>query len=309
GITDLFAVQAAVIPVLRAAHALSRLRQHVRDLCVSAPTGSGKTLAYVLPIVEKLRQRLVVRLRALVVLPTRDLAMQVKECFDRFCLGTDLRVGLATGDVSLAREQAMLVETAPVRVGGASKVDILVCTPGRLVDHLATPNFSLQHLEFWVMDEADRLLGDAYHEWLPRVQAAVETARAAEPSAVPVHDACTVRDPLIKLQLLARPAPRIQKLLFSATLTQDPAKLARLQLTCPLYIAIAHGPGTFSFPATLREHYATCEPRDKPLMLLYMLWQRRVAGAVCFAKSLEAAHRLAQIVQAWAAQVPDANIT
>ncbi|KAJ1931289.1 ATP-dependent RNA helicase dbp6, partial [Linderina macrospora] len=175
GITDLFAVQTAVIPVLRAAHTLSKLRQHVRDLCVSAPTGSGKTLAYVLPIVEKLRARLVVRLRALVVLPTRDLAHQVKECFDHFCIGTDLRVGLATGDVSLAKEQAMLVEDSQKLRGGASKVDILVCTPGRLVDHLsATQNFTLQHLEFWVMDEADRLLGEAYQEWLPRVQASIE---------------------------------------------------------------------------------------------------------------------------------------
>ncbi|KAJ2367543.1 ATP-dependent RNA helicase dbp6, partial [Coemansia sp. RSA 2607] len=93
GVESLFAVQSAVIPALRAAHALARLRQHVRDLCVSAPTGSGKTLAFVIPIVEKLRSRLVTRLRALVVLPTKDLAHQVKECFAFFCVGTSLRVG------------------------------------------------------------------------------------------------------------------------------------------------------------------------------------------------------------------------
>ncbi|KAJ2037330.1 ATP-dependent RNA helicase dbp6, partial [Coemansia sp. S2] len=129
GISTLFAVQAAVIPVLRTAHTLSRLRRHVRDLCVSAPTGSGKTLAFVLPIVEKLHQRLVVRLRALVVLPTKDLAHQVKECFDFFCAGTDLRVGLATGDVSLAKEQAALTDQSSDLAGGSSLVDILVCTP------------------------------------------------------------------------------------------------------------------------------------------------------------------------------------
>ncbi|KAJ1933458.1 ATP-dependent RNA helicase dbp6, partial [Kickxella alabastrina] len=184
GIDQLFAVQSAVIPVLRAAHSLSRLRQHVRDVCVSAPTGSGKTLAFVIPIVEKLRARVVVRLRALVVLPTKELAQQVKESFDFFCVGTDLRVGLATGDMSLGKEQAALVVggSGSAASGGSSRVDILVCTPGRLLDHLAmTRGFTLQHLEFWVMDEADRLLGEAYQEWLPKVQAAIEAE--AEPEA------------------------------------------------------------------------------------------------------------------------------
>ncbi|KAJ1938335.1 ATP-dependent RNA helicase dbp6, partial [Linderina macrospora] len=109
------------------------------------------------------------------------------------------------------------------------------------------------------------------------------------------------------LDLLARPAPRIQKLLFSATLTQDPAKIARLQLVRPLYIAITHDTGKYTFPSTLREHYATCDPSDKPLFLIYMLWQRQITGGVCFAKSLEAAHRLAQIVQTWISLVPDSE--
>ncbi|KAJ2335984.1 ATP-dependent RNA helicase dbp6, partial [Coemansia sp. RSA 2681] len=312
---------AAVIPVLRTAHTLSRLRRHVRDLCVSAPTGSGKTLAFVLPIVEKLRVRLVVRLRALVVLPTKDLAHQVKECFDFFCAGTDLRVGLATGDVSLAKEQAALTDQRSTLVGGSSLIDILVCTPGRLMDHLTlTTNFTLQHLEFWVMDEADRLLSETYQEWLPKVQSFIEAP--ASPSSqgtasdVPVPDACTSRDPESKLDLLARPPPRIQKLLFSATLTQDPAKIARLKLVRPLYISIADegkkdqgaaavGAATYTFPSTLIEYYASCPVDEKPLWLIYLLWEQRISGGVCFTKSLETAHRLAQVVQTWATNVPD----
>ncbi|KAJ2805935.1 ATP-dependent RNA helicase dbp6 [Coemansia furcata] len=321
GISTLFAVQAAVIPVLRTAHTLSRLRRHVRDLCVSAPTGSGKTLAFVLPIVEKLRQRLVTRLRALVVLPTKDLAHQVKECFDFFCTGTDLRVGLATGDVSLAKEQAALADQSSKLAGGSSLVDILVCTPGRLMDHLTlTTNFTLQHLEFWVMDEADRLLGETYQDWLPKVQSFIEAP--VSPSAltttadIPIPDACTSRDPESKLDLLARPPPRIQKLLFSATLTQDPAKIARLKLVRPLYISITDegkkdtsataGPSaTYTFPSTLTEHYASCPVDEKPLWLIYLLWEQRISGGVCFTKSLETAHRLAQVVQTWATNVPD----
>ncbi|KAJ1734726.1 ATP-dependent RNA helicase dbp6 [Coemansia biformis] len=318
GIGSLFAVQSAVIPVLRAAHAASRLRQHVRDLCVSAPTGSGKTLAFVIPIVEQLRARLVVRLRALVVLPTKDLARQVGEEFAFFCSGTDLRVGLATGDVPLAKEQHLLVDAAAAAplAGGSSRVDILVCTPGRLVDHLAaTPNFTLQHLEFWVMDEADRLLGEAYQEWLPKVQASIEAVaavprRGACPALVPTPGASTSRRRPPGLGVLARAAPRIQKLLFSATLTQDPAKIARLRLVRPQYICVTGkgggggDAGTYAFPSTLDEFYATCPVDEKPLWLIYLLWERQIRGGICFTKSLEAAHRLAQIVQTWIAEVP-----
>ncbi|KAJ2162153.1 ATP-dependent RNA helicase dbp6 [Coemansia sp. RSA 552] len=316
GISSLFAVQAAVIPVLRAANTLSRLRQHVRDVCVSSHTGSGKTLAFVIPIVERLRTRLAVRLRALVVLPTKDLARQVKESFAFFCAGTDLRVGLATGDTSLAREQLALVDPGPALAGGSSKVDILVCTPGRLLDHIAlTPNFTLQHLEFWVMDEADRLLGDAFQEWLPKVQSSIEAASGSASSGasvgrVPGPDACTQRRLGMDAGLLDRPAPRIQKLLFSATLTQNPAKISRLKLVRPLYISVANtaasdGEGAFVFPSALKELYAVCPADEKPLWLIYILWERQISGGVCFTKSLETAHRLAQVVQAWVAEVPD----
>ncbi|KAJ1665923.1 ATP-dependent RNA helicase dbp6 [Coemansia sp. RSA 1813] len=321
GIDSLFAVQSAVIPVLRAAHTLSRLRHHVRDLCVSAPTGSGKTLAFVIPIIERLRSRLIIRLRALVVLPTKDLAHQVKESFDYFCAGTDLRVGLATGDISLSKEQAALTGSCMPLAGGNSLIDILVCTPGRLMDHLvSTQNFTLQHLEFWVMDEADRLLGEGYHEWLSKVQSSIEMSdhtlsTDAEDTALPVPDARTLRDPKSKLDILARPAPRIQKLLFSATLTRDPAKIAQLKLTRPLYISITQTAevetkdtgveATYTFPSTLKEFFITCPADKKPLWLIYLLREHQLNGAVCFAKSLETAHRLAQVIQMWASSVPD----
>ncbi|THH30287.1 hypothetical protein EUX98_g3896 [Antrodiella citrinella] len=111
-VTELFAVQTAVIPLL-----LSEPKQWQlylpyntpRDLCVSAPTGSGKTLAYVVPIVEVLSSRTVTRLRALVVLPTRDLVLQVRETFEAVGKGRGLRIGTATGQHSFAHEQTQLV--------------------------------------------------------------------------------------------------------------------------------------------------------------------------------------------------------
>lgn len=164
-------VQMAVIPVFLRRQALYDTRRVPGDLCISAPTGSGKTLAYVLPIVDILSKRVVTRLRAVVVLPTRDLVTQVKETFDAFVKGTNLVVAAASGQQSFAHEQSALVGSAGSEYpGGKSRVDILITTPGRLMDHLtSTPNFTLQHLRFLVIDEADRLLNQSYNDWLNQI--------------------------------------------------------------------------------------------------------------------------------------------
>lgn len=137
-----------------------------RDLCINSPTGSGKTLAYALPIVQLLSTRVVRCLRALVVVPTRDLALQVKRVFDAIASPLGLRVGLAVGQSSVADEIAELVHAPEcdagmcydaedvslrVRSGLRSKVDILVATPGRLMDHInTTKGFTLEHLYYLV---------------------------------------------------------------------------------------------------------------------------------------------------------------
>ena len=114
-INHLFPVQSAVIPAI-----LSQMESNScfgiggyqpSDVCVSAPTGSGKTLAYVLPIVQSLLKRVVCHLRALVILPTKDLANQVKQVFEMFTEGTSLRVGLASGSKSFSKDQEQLVNS------------------------------------------------------------------------------------------------------------------------------------------------------------------------------------------------------
>lgn len=162
------------------------------DVCISAPTGSGKTLAYVLPIVQCLLTRVVPRVRALVLVPTRDLVHQVYSVFKTYTAGTPLRV------MSSAGQRAFLVEQAELQRGA---VDILVCTPGRLVDHLdQTTGFTLQHLRFLVVDEADRMLTQSYQNWVHRVYASAfpghvddspgsHTLRALPPPALSVKDA------------------------------------------------------------------------------------------------------------------------
>ena len=209
GYENFFPIQSLVIPDVIASERHSQIR--VRDICVSAPTGSGKTLAFVLPVLNALSNTMVRRLRALAVLPSRDLATQVYKVFKRYAEGSRLRVGLAIGQTDFEAEQKSLIlgagndkasvaaahensDYAVLRhafnptnpryameaysqspgyfeghsnsssalstpLGGRSAVDILVATPGRLIDHLdKTPGFTLQHLRYLIIDEADRLL-------------------------------------------------------------------------------------------------------------------------------------------------------
>lgn len=180
-----FAVQTAVIPILLGQPQSCTLYAPYsppRDLCVSAPTGSGKTLAYAVPLIEALRRRQLLRLRALVVLPTRDLVAQVRETLEAVSKGSGLRIGAVTGHHSFAHEQSQIVsdlKRGAASKGGRSKVDILIATPGRLMDHLGgTPGFTLQHLRYLVIDEADRLLNQSFQEWLPKILDALEPPRA-----------------------------------------------------------------------------------------------------------------------------------
>ncbi|KAA1467545.1 P-loop containing nucleoside triphosphate hydrolase protein [Dentipellis sp. KUC8613] len=336
GITELFAVQTTLLPLLLPSR---RLQQSLylpydppSDICVSAPTGSGKTLAYVLPIVQTLSSRIVTRLRALVVLPTRDLVTQVKETFEAVGKGRGLKIGTATGQHSFAHEQSQLVgDNSPHLQSGSSKVDILICTPGRLIDHLnGTRNFSLQHLRYLVIDEADRLLAQSFQDWLVRVLAAT---RPPFPSAssdatltpspddkkprIPYPDALApafvhlLHDaPHLRTDVDEQKAPSCQKLLFSATLMSDPGRIAALELRDPQYLVVQapsaskEGDGVlgvvmekFSMPATLKEHMIVCESSQKPLMLFHLVQAHGVRNALVFTKSAESTQRLVRLFE------------
>ncbi|KAJ7758853.1 DEAD-domain-containing protein [Mycena maculata] len=320
GIVELFAVQTSLLPFLLPGNPLQRSLylpfDPPRDVCVSAPTGSGKTLAYVVPIVEILSTRIVTRLRALVVLPTRDLVTQVRETFDAVGKGRGLKIGTATGQHSFSHEQSQLIADKMTHLaGGSSKVDILICTPGRLIDHLTgTPNFSLQHLRFLVIDEADRLLAQSFQDWLVQVLAATRpsTGEPSVPAGFPqYHDAVA---PAFRTLLSYADIPSFvaerkesscQKLLFSATLTRDPGKLAALELRNPKYFVVQEkndGPGVldvamdkFTMPATLTEHMLVCEPSLKPLAFFYLVYERAVTNALVFTKSAESTARLVRL--------------
>lgn len=96
GVEEFFAVQAAMLPHLLSLPLVPLPHAPLSDYLVSAPTGSGKTLAYAIPVVEVLAKRVVPRLRALIVLPTRDLVVQVRETLEALAKGTGLMVGYRT---------------------------------------------------------------------------------------------------------------------------------------------------------------------------------------------------------------------
>ena len=123
-----------------------------RDVLAAAQTGTGKTAAFGLPLVEKLLKGKVPRkarsAHALILAPTRELAAQIEEDIHNYALGTGLKTALVFGGVNIRPQTAVLS-------GG---VNILVATPGRLLDHIGQGNLSLSDVHFLVLDEADRML-------------------------------------------------------------------------------------------------------------------------------------------------------
>ena len=264
GFETFFDIQNLVIPKLLQNN--SRRCIQPRHICASAPTGSGKTLAYVVPLLQALQRNhfAEIRLKAIVILPTRELAIQVYDVFTQLSKGLNVSIGIATGQVSIEQERENLVgDASSIDLGfGCSAVDILICTPGRLQDHLLlTPRFTLEHLRFIVLDEADRLLGNAYHHWVKAlVQSSTgstahgldtllgakkHTTSVAHDATHPKHaqnqTAIRESDPLGYLPpsfLHGSRQRSVQRLLFSATLSDNPAKLALLGVRNPLIFRV-----------------------------------------------------------------------
>ncbi|WP_338727335.1 DEAD/DEAH box helicase [Shewanella baltica] len=145
-----------------------------RDVMAGAQTGTGKTAAFALPILHHLlalsplQELTAVRpLRALVLVPTRELAVQVQQSFVKYAKGTDIRVGIAYGGVSI---------DAQVAVFNAG-IDVLIATPGRLLDHLRQGALSLKQLSVLVFDEADRMLDMGFMDEIQAVLKQVPSDR------------------------------------------------------------------------------------------------------------------------------------
>ena len=285
-VTHFFPVQRQVIP-----HLLEfSPRYRPSDLCVSAPTGSGKTLAFVLPIVQSLLGRLVPRVRAITVLPTQNLATQVYKVFNHFCEGSGLRVKLLTGGENMAEEGDL------VRKGVAGMVhqlyDILVVTPGRLIHTIRdTPGLDLSHLRYLVIDEADRMMDNMTGDWLTILETSVYSRGRTRPGLLTAAAASQHHIPL-------------QKLLFSATLSQDPEQLEQLNLFEPkLYrclvpvAALGEAVSMTSLPVTLTQLFTISKQGDKPALVHQVIKEKSLTKVLVFTHSNETVHRLALVLE------------
>src|SRR4249920_2746079 len=167
-----------------------------RDLLATAMTGSGKTAAFLLPILHQLMDRPRGTTRALVLTPTRELAAQVLADLNDLAVHTPLSGAAVFGGVGMGPQEHAF----------RSGVDVIVATPGRLLDHFRHPYAKLDGLEVLVLDEADRMLDMGF---LPDIR-----------------------------RVLRHLVPRRQTLFFSATIPPPIAQLSKEMLKDPVLVNI-----------------------------------------------------------------------
>jgi ATP-dependent RNA helicase RhlE len=240
GYTSPTPIQAAAIPPLLEG----------RDLVGVAQTGTGKTAAFALPMLQRLAQSKTGGgrpVRALILTPTRELALQIEESFTAYGKNLDLRHTVIFGGVGEAPQKAKL----------RSGVDIVVATPGRLLDLLGQRALTLQHLEIFTLDEADRMLDMGF-----------------------VHD--------VK-RICAMLPPRRQTLLFSATMPQEIRKLADGLLHQPVKVEVTPVSSTAE---KIEQNVYHVSKDGKAGLLRHILADEAVTRVLVFTRTKHGADRL-----------------
>jgi ATP-dependent RNA helicase RhlE len=220
-----------------------------RDLLACAQTGSGKTAAFLLPILHRLMERPRRTTRALILTPTRELAAQILEEFNAFAVHTPLTAAAVYGGVGMGPQEHAF------RAG----VDVMVATPGRLLDHFTRPYGKLDGLEYLVLDEADRMLDMGF---LPDIRRVLKHI----------------------------PAKR-QTLFFSATIPPPIAALASEMLKNPVKINLQRQ----AAPAVGITQAVYPVPQDlKPALFVELLRRGILREALVFTRTKHRANRLAE---------------
>ena len=196
-----------------------------RDILACAMTGSGKTAAFVLPILHRLHSKPRGKTRALVLTPTRELAAQIDEHLRELAIHTPLSGAAVFGGVGMGPQEHAF----------RSGVDVIVATPGRLLDHFRFPYARLEHLEVLVLDEADRMLDMGFLPDIRRVLKHLPQKRqtlffsATLPDPIVVLSREMLRNPAtINLERKAAPAVGITQALYPVA--QDLKSLLLLEL-------------------------------------------------------------------------------
>jgi ATP-dependent RNA helicase RhlE len=182
-----------------------------RDLLACAQTGSGKTAAFLLPILHRLLERPRHATRALVLTPTRELAAQILEDFTALAIHTPLTGAAVYGGVGMGPQEHAF----------RSAVDVIVATPGRLLDHFRASYARLDSLEYLVLDEADRMLDMGFLPDIRRILRHIPAKRqtlffsATMPPPIAALASEMLKDPVtINLQRQAAPAVGITQAVY-----------------------------------------------------------------------------------------------
>jgi ATP-dependent RNA helicase RhlE len=182
-----------------------------KDLLACASTGSGKTAAFLLPIIQALIDKPRRTTRALVLTPTRELAAQIVEDFNAFAVHTPVTSAAIYGGVGMGPQEHAL----------RSGVDVIVATPGRLLDHLRAPYAKLGGLEYLVLDEADRMLDMGFLPDVRRILRQIPAKRqtlffsATMPPPIAALASEMLKHPtVINLQRQAAPASGIAQAVY-----------------------------------------------------------------------------------------------
>jgi ATP-dependent RNA helicase RhlE len=220
-----------------------------RDLLACAQTGSGKTIAFLLPVLHRLMDKPRRTTRALVLTPTRELAAQILEELNALTVHTPLTGAAIFGGVGMGPQEHAF----------RSGVDVIIATPGRLLDHATRPYAKLSGLEYLVLDEADRMLDMGF---LPDIK-----------------------------RILRHIPGRRQTLFFSATMPKDIAALASEMLKNPVTIALQRQ----AAPAVGITQAAYPVPQPlKPALLAALITRGVMTQALVFTRTKHRANRLAE---------------
>ena len=246
GYTKPTPIQAQAIPVVMAG----------LDVMGGAQTGTGKTAAFTLPILNRMLKHASNSpsparhpVRALMLAPTRELAIQIEEAVETYAKHTGLRSTVVFGGVDIKEQKAA------VRAG----VEILVATPGRLLDHIEQKNLSLNQVEVLVLDEADRMLDMGF---IPDI-----------------------------MRIIAMLPEKRQSLLFSATFSEEIKKLADRMLKAPVLIEVARRNES---AANVAQQMYRVSGDDKRRLLGHLVNSQNLTQVLVFSRSKLQTARLAR---------------
>ncbi len=246
GYTGMTPIQAKAIPIVLAG----------RDVMGAAQTGTGKTAAFTIPLLQKMLRHENASMsparhpvRALVLAPTRELADQVANNVKTYAKHTMLRSTVVFGGID------MKPQTLALKAG----VEVLIATPGRLLDHIEAKNAVLNHVEYVVLDEADRMLDIGFLPDLQRILSYLPKAR--------------------------------QTLLFSATFSPEIRRLANSYLQDPVLVEVARPNATAT---NVEQRFYSVTDDDKRAVVRQLLKTRALSQALIFVNSKIGCARLAR---------------